>query len=171
MFKRLIAIFSAAVVALFLLGVPAHAAPGGGDGNPHFIKSGTSASLSGSDLVVKFKEAGLSAGSTVRIEVTANLTATYQCINKGGHNPSDPKKTDVQTEPAASGEFTAGRNGSVTGTLTLSAPAASTVLDCPRGQTVTLTAWSYSNVVVTDLDSGATITLAGPYAGSVRVGR
>ena len=168
MSKRIFAIIAAVFTALFLFGGPAQAAP---TGNPHFIKNASSATLSGSDLTVKFKETGLPSGATETITVTAKLTATYQCINNGGHNPTDPKKTTIHIDVSQSGEFTADKNGNISGSLSVSAPAAATVLDCPSGQTATLTAWSYTNVTVTDQDSGATLSIAGTFSGGGRVVR
>ena len=101
----------AATAALVLGG----AGPALAGGSPHFIKSGTSASLSGTSLVVQFKEAGLSSGSTETIQASAHLDATYQCVNGGGNVPSDPKKTTVSSEVSASGVFTAGQNGNLVG--------------------------------------------------------
>ena len=169
MSKRIFAIIAAIFIALFLLSGPAQAASP--SGNPHFIKNATSAALSGSNLNVSFKETGLPSGATETITTTADLSATYQCINNGGHNPTDPKKTTINVSVSASGQFTADKNGNVTGTLTLSAPDANTVLDCPSGQTATLTAWSYTNVTVTDGDSLATISITGTFSGGSRVVR
>ena len=45
------------LMALALAAVPAFA------GNPHLIKNATGATLSGSNLVVNFKEAGLPSGA------------------------------------------------------------------------------------------------------------
>ena len=100
------------------------AGPALAGGSPHFIKSGTGASLSGTSLVVQFKEAGLSSGSVETIQATAHLDATYQCVNGGGNVPSDPKKTTISSDVSQSGVFTAGQNGNLVGSLTLSAPAA-----------------------------------------------
>ena len=150
----------AASAALVLGG----AGPALAGGSPHFIKSGTSASLSGTSLVVQFKEAGLSSGSTETIQASAHLDATYQCVNGGGNVPSDPKKTTISSEVSASGVFTAGQNGNLVGTLTLNAPAAADALDCPGGQTATLTAAVYTNVQVRDNTSGATFAIRGTFS-------
>ena len=159
MSKRFFAIFAALVTALLVWASPAHA------GNPHFIKNATTATLSGTSLIVTFKEAGLPSGQTETISASSVLTATYQCINNGGKNPSDPKKTTITQPVSESGEFTADKNGNVTGTLTLSVPSASSQLDCPNGQTATLTAFSFGNVTVSDSTSGASIVIRGPFAG------
>lgn len=133
-------------------------------GNAHFIGNATTASASGTSLVVQFKEAGLESGSSETITASAHLEATYSCVNGGKKVPSDPKKTTISTDVSESGEFTAGKNGNVTGSLTLSAPAASTVLDCPPGQTATLMSGTWSNVSITDHDSGAFLAIPGSFS-------
>ena len=62
------------LMALALAAVPAFA------GSPHFIKNATSASLSGANLVVNFKEAGLESGSVETITTGATATTTYECV-------------------------------------------------------------------------------------------
>lgn len=133
-------------------------------GNAHFIASHTSASASGTSVVVKFKEAGLESGSVETVQVSAHLDATYQCVNGGNHNPDDPKKTTISAEVAESGQFTAGKNGNLVGSLSLSAPAATDVLDCPNGQKETLTAVSWSDIEIDDLTSGAHLDLPGTFS-------
>ena len=46
----------------------------------------------------------------------------------------------------------------MSGSLDVSGPDPASVLDCPGGQKATLMAAVWSNVVVTDLDTGATFT-------------
>lgn len=133
-------------------------------GNAHFIGNATTASASGTSLVVQFKEAGLESGSSETITASAHLEATYSCVNNGKKVPSDPKKTTISTDVQQSGEFTAGKNGNVSGSLTLSAPAAATVLDCPPGQTATLMSGTWSNVSITDHDSGAFLAIPGTFS-------
>lgn len=168
LFKRILAIVAAVFTAILLFGSPAQAAPP--NGNPHFIKNATSATLSGSSLVVSFKETGLPAGSSVFITASADFTGTYQCINKAGHNPSDIKKT-TGGELYASGEFIVDKNGNVTDSLTLTPAAADTVLDCPSGQKATLTAWSYTTVVVTDTTNDTSLAISGTFSGGSKVVR
>jgi len=156
--RALVALATAA--ALVLVG----AGPALAGGSPHFIKSATGASLDGTSLVVHFKEAGLSSGSVETIQATAHLDATYQCVNGGGNVPSDPKKTTISSDVSQSGVFTVGQNGNLVGSLTLTAPAASSVLSCPGGQTATLSAVMWSNVRVTDNTSGATLAIRGTFS-------
>jgi hypothetical protein len=148
-----------AAVGLALAGSSALAA-----GNGHFIASATTAKLSGSSLVCTFKEAGLGAGSKETIACQATESITYECVNGGGVNPSASNKHTYSTTVSKSGSFTADKNGNVTGSLTLGpASAASLGFSCPKGQTVTLVSVSYSNISITDVTSGASISLAGTF--------
>ncbi|MEU4449921.1 hypothetical protein AB0F44_01260 [Nocardioides sp. NPDC023903] len=141
------------------------AAPAFASGSPHFIKNLTKVTdADPSSVTVAFKEAGLESGSVETITVTAHLDATYQCVNRGGHNPDDPKKTVISGDYSKSGEFKAARNGNVTGSLTVTAPAPSTVLDCPNGQKAVHTVSTWSSISVTDEDSLATITVPGTFS-------
>lgn len=135
-----------------------------GAGNAHFIKSATSATLSGANLVCKLKEAGLAAGSTETVTCTATQTIVYECVNKGGKNPAASNKKTFQTTVSKTGSFTADRSGNIVGSLTLSpASAASLGFSCPSGQTVTLVSVTYSNVTVVDSTSGASISIPGTF--------
>ena len=129
-------------------------------GNPHFLKAHTSGTLqSDGDLVVSFKEAGLESGSTSTITVSATGTADYECINGGGKNPTADNKDTVSSELSVSGEFTADKNGNVRGSLTLNPPGPGG-FSCPPGQQLSgPTNVSYTNVVITDEDTGASLAL------------
>src|SRR5262245_13397725 len=78
--------------AMLFLASPASA------GNAHFIGNATSATLDGFNLNAKFKEAGLESGSVETITVSADFEGTFQCINGGGSNPNDGKKTVIRAE-------------------------------------------------------------------------
>src|SRR5262245_39483802 len=69
-----------AVPALLLAGV-AFASPAYAD-SPHFVRA--SAALSGQDLVVSWKEAGLGANQLIDYVASASASATFVCVNKGG---------------------------------------------------------------------------------------
>lgn len=148
-----------AAVALALAGAAPAVA-----GNAHFIKSATTASPSGVNLVVDFKEAGLESGSVETITATAHLDALYQCFNNGGKVPSDPKKTTISSDISQSGEFTAGKNGNVSDSLTLSPPSAASVLDCPNGQRARLVSGTWSDVSISDSTSGAFLAIPGSFS-------
>lgn len=165
MSHRLTTVIVAAASALLLGAAPAVA------GNAHFIANHTKATTNGTDLVVSFKEAGLESGSVETIQASAHLEATYQCVNGGGNNPADPKKTTISADVSESGLFEAGKNGNVVGTLVLSAPDASSVLDCPGGQQSTLTVVTWSGLFVEDLTSGASIAVPGTWSAGEKIGR
>ena len=148
------------LMALALAAVPALAA----SGNPHFIKNATTATRSGNDLVVNFKETGLASGSVETVTVSANANTTYSCVNNGTNIPSDKKKTKTTTPVSTSGEFTADKSGNIQDSLTLSPPTAEEVgLTCPTGQTATLISVTYTNVMVVDSTSGASFSISGTF--------
>ena len=117
--------------------------------------------LSGSSLVVSFREVGLGEGD-VTVTATADATADYACLNNGGEFPNDPRKQSVSGPVSATGVFPVAKNGHIEGSLTLSAP--SSTLDCPGGQTVVMTSVSYSNVTVTDVTNETSISISGTFS-------
>lgn len=121
--------------------------------SPHFIRASASGPDASGDLTVSFKIAGLGDNQTLTITASANATAVYACRNNGGKFPSDPKKTEVSGPVSASGDFTSGRNGQITGSLTLSPPASG--LDCPPGQREVLVSVTYTNVAVSAPGAGS----------------
>ena len=143
-----------AAAASIAVAVPAFAA------SPHFVSA--SAAQSGNGVAVSFKEAGLGSSTVVTIKAEAIYSAVFQCINGGGKNPSAQNKTTVVGSAAESGSFTSGKNGQVTGSLTLAAP---TVTDndftCPSGQKEELTQLTWSAVTLQDLTSSARTALQG----------
>lgn len=146
----------ASLIMLLALTSPAALA-----GNPHFIKNATFDSLSGANLVASFKEAGLPSGATETITLSAHVAITYECVNGGGHNPSASNKTTFQETDSVSGNFTADQNGNIVGSLTLVAPSAASLgFACPSGQTTTLVSVFYTNVSLSDADTGISIGLA-----------
>ncbi|MBD3943301.1 hypothetical protein IF188_16535 [Microbacterium sp. NEAU-LLC] len=162
--KRISIALAAAAGVVLLAASPAFA------GNAHFIDHHTGASLSGTSLVVSFKEAGLESGSVETVTASAHLMAMYQCINNGGSNPADPKKTTVDSEVSQSGQFTANKNGQLVGSLMLATPAAASVLDCPNGQKAMLTAGTWSSIELTDETSGAWTAIDGTFSFGAPVG-
>jgi hypothetical protein len=151
-----------AALSLLLVALAATAALAG---NPHFIRNATNATLSGDDLVVNFKEAGLESGSVETVTVSADALTTYQCVNRGGHNPSASNKTTTASELSESDTFRADRSGNITGTQTLSPPTAAELgFSCPSGQRVEFVSVTYSNVMVVDDTSGASIAIPGEFS-------
>ena len=148
----IIAVLSMLIVAL--AAVPALAV------NPHFISQSATGPAANGNLTVNFKIAGLGDNQTITVTTTADATAVYACQNNGGNFPSDPKKTTVSGPVSASGEFTSGQNGQVSGSLTLRPPA--TTLTCPSGQRVVLVSVSYTNVQVSG--GGDTASIPGTFS-------
>jgi len=150
--RRVSSLTVAAVLAIGLFAQAALAA------NPHFVKA--SANRQGNSLVVSFKEAGLGNNQTVTITASADFSRTDSCVNKGGKVPSDPKKTVTQGTVSKSGNFTSGKNGTVSGSFTLTT---STTLQCPPGQKATLLSLTFSNVSVTDETNNVTRSISGTF--------
>ena len=158
---RKIVLTVALVGALGVAAVPA----ANGAGSAHFIKNATGASLSGSNLVCKFKEAGLAAGSVQNVTCSATTSTAYECVNGGGQNPRASNKRTFKTTTSRTQPFTADKNGNLVGSITLSPPTAAQLgFSCPPGQTVTFVSVSYSGIRITDQTSGASISVSGSFS-------
>src|SRR5215212_6902788 len=144
--KRVLVLIFAPLLFLFVTAQPAQA------DSPHFVRA--SAELSGTNLVVSFKEAGLGTNELITYVASADATATYVCVNRGGANPSASNKTTVSGPVSATGTFSSGKNVQVTQTLTLSPPPID--ISCPPGQSLELASASYTNVAITDTINGIT---------------
>jgi hypothetical protein len=154
-FKSLLASISAVVLALGVFTQSAYAA------NPHFIN--TSASLANNgNLQVNFKEAGLGTNQNVDLVASADGTADYACINKGGKNPSASNKETVSGPVAAGGTFSSGQNGQINSSLTLQPPSAGD-FSCPSGQRLVLASVTYSNVAITDTTNNVSESIGGTF--------
>src|SRR3954470_6451362 len=141
--RKILVVLAASMTVAALAASGATAA----SGSPHFIKNASSASLSGANLVCKFKEAGLASGSVETVTCSATQSVAYECVNGGGKNPAASNKRTFQTTVSKTGTFTADKNGNIVGTLTLApASAESLGFSCPPGQKVTFVSVSYSDV-------------------------
>jgi hypothetical protein len=129
--------------------------------SPHFINA--SAKLSGTNLVVSFKEAGLGTNQLINYTATANATATYVCVNRGGANPSASNKETVSGPVSASGTFSSGKNGNVTASLTLNPPGPGD-FSCPAGQSLQIAQVSYTDVAITDTTNNVTESISGTFS-------
>jgi hypothetical protein len=141
----------AAVFATAAIAVPAATAV-----SPHFISASATLNANGT-LTANFKEAGLGTNQLINYTLSADGTATWVCVNKGGANPSAQNKTTVHGPVSASGTFSSGKNGNVVGSLTLSPPPSD--ISCPSGQMLELASVSYTNVTLTDTTNGVSISL------------
>lgn len=124
--------------------------------NEHFIRASGSLNNNGS-LTVSFKEAGLGTNQLINYTLTADATAVYVCVNRGGANPSAQNKTTVSGPVSASGTFNSGKNGQVTASLTVNPPPSD--ISCPPGQSLELASVSYTNVTLTDTTNNVSISL------------
>ena len=154
MLKRLVRVLLLLCAPLLLavaVALPASAV------SPHFIGSPSGTLNNNGTLTVKFKEAGLGTNQNIDYLLSADATATYVCVNKGGANPSAQNKTTVAGPVSQTGTFNSGKNGNVTASLTVSPPPSD--ISCPNGQTLQLASVSYSNAVVTDTTNGVSIAV------------
>jgi len=141
------------VIALAFLGLVSTAAYAV---SPHFVRASGTLNSDGS-LTVSFKEAGLGTNQNIDYTLTADATATYVCVNRGGANPSAQNKTTVAGPVSASGTFNSGKNGQVTASLTVSPPPSD--ISCPPGQSLELAFVSYTNVTLTDTTNNVSVSL------------
>ena len=148
--KRRIATVALVFVAFALIAQQAFA------DSPHFIRASGSVNNDGS-LTVSFKEAGLGTNQNINYTLTANGTATYVCVNKGGGNPSASNKTAVAGPVTASGTFNSGKNGQITASLTVDPPPSD--ISCPNGQRLELALVSYTDITLTDQTNGISISV------------
>ncbi len=146
-------------IPLLLAGL-AIAAPAAVAASPHFITA--KASLSGQNLIVSWKEAGLGDNQQITYTASADATATYVCVNRGGANPSASNKTTVSGPVSATGTFSSGKNGNITASLTLNPPGPGG-FSCPPGQSLEVASVSYTNVSITDTTNNLTESIAGTF--------
>jgi hypothetical protein len=109
-----------------------------------------------SDLSVMFKETGLgnSGVSNVNITVTAKATVTCQCVNGGGQCPKAANKSTTSAPVTGGGSFPV-RNGSTSGTISVSPPACQEPKpSCTPQQTLEVEDVSYTNIQIADLTLG-----------------
>lgn len=136
MIRRIITILALTVGVLAGTSGVAHA------GSPHFVDGTVVATQDGATLTVSFKEAGL--GNEPQVHVV--LTADAQCVNPGGNKPQAGNKQSLST----AGDFPV-QNGKTEGSLTVTA-----AFQPPCSPPMTVV---FSNIVLTDITSGITITL------------
>lgn len=128
----------------------------GTGGNPHFIKAGAAINADGS-MTVSFKATGLADNQLSHFLLTAQATATWVCVNRGGANPTAQNKSTVSGPVSASGDYSSGKNGQVSASLTLYPPPSD--IACPPGQSLELASVSYTTIVLADLTNGESITV------------
>jgi hypothetical protein len=152
---RLIVAATAALVVMLAMAAVALAQ------SPHFIRANATLNNNGT-LTVSWKEAGLGDNQNISYVASADATATYVCVNRGGANPSAQNKTTVAGPVSAEGTFSSGKNGQITASLTLSPPPSD--ISCPPGQSLELAQVSYTNVSITDTTNGITRVVPGTFS-------
>lgn len=154
--RRILFIFALPVMlAALVMGASAALAV-----SPHFISA--KATLSGQNLIVSWKEAGLGNNQLISYTANADATATYVCVNHGGANPSASNKTTVSGPVSASGTFSSGKNGNINASLTLNPPGPGG-FSCPPGQDLAVAQVTYTNVSITDNTNHLTESIPGTF--------
>ena len=136
--KRLLLALGGMVAVLAVAFAPAAVAS-----SPHYIK-GPTATVSGNSLTVSWKAAGLgNTATSVDFALTGTANVTSQCFTRSG-NPVNGVPKSEQVDVNVSGDFPV-RNGSVTGSLTVSPLS-------------TLTCTGNQHVVIQDVSFDLTLT-------------
>ena len=125
--------------------------------NPHF--KAVSAHLGSPQLTVSGTEVGLGSGATIVYTAAADVTATANCVNSGGHKPSATNK-NFSGEIASTATNQADASGKVSTELVLHALP---IGFCPPGQSTVVTSATFSNVTLTDTTNGVVATLPGTF--------
>jgi hypothetical protein len=154
--KKLLAI--SAVAGVIMAG--AAAGPAFAD-SPHFVQASAATDGSG-NLVVSFKEAGLGNNQLINYTASADATALFGCINKGGNHPQASNKESFSGPVTATGTFSSGKNGQVTASLTISPPGQGQ-LTCPDDMTVALLQVTYTNVAIGDTTNNVKASIPGTF--------
>ncbi len=118
----------------------------------HFVKDSATILTDGT-LQVCFKEAGLGDDVVIDVEVTADATAIYRCVNPAGQCIDGHE--DVAGPVSGQGTFTSGKNGTINGCLTV-APPPPVSGTCPGGSAQVLAFIDYTNIKVKDLTNNVT---------------
>lgn len=138
--RRIQTAFAGALLSVLLTASAALAAP-------HFASATSSVNSDGA-LAVSFDERGLG-NENIDYELSADATALYACINRGGKNPSAANKQSFEGAVSEDASFEA-KNGRVIASMT-AGPLPAPEFTCPSGQRRVLATVSYTNIVLTDL--------------------
>jgi hypothetical protein len=122
---------------------------------PKFHDADSSVNNAGA-LVVSFDERGLG-NENVDYLLTADATALYACINRGGNHPQAANKESFEGQ-VSEGATIEPKNGRVVADL-VTGPLSSGDFTCPGGQRLVLASVSYTNIVLTDLTNNVSTTV------------
>jgi hypothetical protein len=117
---------------------------------PKFHAATSSVNNAGA-LVVAFDERGLG-NDNVDYTLTADATALYACLNRGGNHPQAANTESFEDQVSGGGSFEV-KNGRVVASLT-AGPLLAPQFTCPSGQRRVLAAVTYTNIVLTDTTNG-----------------
>lgn len=123
--------------------------------SPHFVGDFTISKSLSTGLTVSGKAAGLGNGPVEAFLTADTVSATYECVNKGGNvAPGQPLVLSGVTGPV---QTITPHNGQITFTVTLPPPPTpSSAETCPNGNwSVRLLSLTYSGVVL-HVHQGAT---------------
>ena len=140
--SRLIVVIAVLAVSGLMLAATAFAE------SPHFIGTPTCTKSLTTGLTCSGKAAGLGNGPTAAFLTADSVSATYECVNKGGNvAPGQPVVLSNVTGPA---QNITPRNGQITFSPNLPPPPTpSARTECPNGNwSVHLTSLTYTNVVL-----------------------
>jgi len=146
---RRILLTTATLVAVFALALPAWAAA------PKFHAATSSVNNDGA-LVVSFDERGLG-NENVDYTLTADATALYACLNRGGNHPQAANKEQFEGQVSEGASFEP-KNGRVVASLA-TGPLQAPQFTCPSGQRRVLAAVTYTNIVLTDTTNNVSTTV------------
>jgi hypothetical protein len=116
--------------------------------SPHFIGTPTCTKSTTTGLTCSGKAAGLGNGPTAAFLTASSVTATYQCVNKGGNvAPGQPIVTQAVTGPT---QTITPHNGQISFSPNIPPPTPpSAATECPNGNwQVQLTSLTYTDVVL-----------------------
>jgi hypothetical protein len=145
---RIIVLATALVATLALAATASAAAPK--------FHSATSSVNNAGALVVSFDERGLG-NLNVDYTLSADASATYACINRGGNHPEAANKETFNADVSAGGSFEV-KNGRVVASLA-AGPISAGDFSCPGGQRLVLAAVSYTNIELCDTTNDVCIGL------------
>lgn len=117
--------------------------------SPHYLKTDASIDSNSFCYSVSLKEVGLGTATSVTYSLSADACFTAACVTKKGHEVQGQPKSG-QSDASAPTTLPV-HGGQTTGTISL-CPAAFTLPDpgCTGNQQLTITAASYTNVVLDD---------------------
>ena len=125
--------------------------------SPHFVSARDSVNSDGA-LVITWREAGLGNNVTVEYTASADATAVWGCVNRGGNHPNASNKETVAGPVSGGGIFDSGRNGTINGSLTVGPLLAPGTLSCPGKMRLVLVSVTYTNVTLTDTTNDLSVT-------------